>query len=120
MYWVVLGNLYERNQQWSEAEQITERALLISQNINARELTYQWQWQLGRIFKAQGKTEPAILAYTQATNNLQALRSDLVTISSDVKYSFREKIEPVYRELVALLLQPEASSNRLRIEPDKQ
>lgn len=109
----VLGNLYERNQQWLEAEQITERALLISQNINARELTYQWQWQLGRIFKAQGKTEPAILAYTQATNNLQALRSDLVTISSDVKYSFREKIEPVYRELVALLLQPEASQTDL-------
>ena len=109
----VLGNLYERNQQWLEAEKITERALLISQNINARELTYQWQWQLGRIFKAQGKTEPAILAYTQATNNLQALRSDLVAISSDVKYSFREKIEPVYRELVALLLQPEASQTDL-------
>ena len=105
----VLGNLYERNGQWLEAEKITERALLIAQNINARELTYQWQWQLGRIFKAQGKTELAILAYTQATNNLQALRSDLVAISSDVKYSFREKIEPVYRELVALLLQSGAT-----------
>ena len=105
----VLGNLYEQNQQLTEAEKITERALLTAQSINATELTYQWQWQLGRILKAQGHTKQAILAYTQATDNLQSLRSDLVAISSDVQYSFREKIEPVYRELAALLLQPGAS-----------
>ena len=109
----VLGNLYERNQQWSEAEKITERALIISQGINAKELTYQWQWQLGRILTEQGDREQAIAAYTQATNNLQALRSDLVAISSDVQYSFREKIEPVYRELAALLLEPGASQEDL-------
>lgn len=105
----VLGNLYERNQKWQEAKTITEKALLITQSINAKELTYQWQWQLGRIHKAQGDIEAAIAAYTQATNNLQALRSDLVAISSDVQYSFREKIEPVYRELAALLIQPGAT-----------
>ena len=105
----VLGNLYEQNQQLAEAEQITERALLISQSINARELTYQWQWQLGRVLKAQGKIEKAIAAYTQATNNLQSLRGDLIAISSDIRYSFREQIEPVYRELAALLLNPQAS-----------
>ena len=105
----VLGNLYERNQQWQSAEKITEQALLITQSINATELTYQWQWQLGRILKAQGNIERAIAAYTQATNNLQSLRSDLVAMSSDVRYSFRQKIEPVYRELAALLLQPQAS-----------
>ena len=105
----VLGSLYEQNQKWSEAAKITERALSIAQSINAKELTYQWQWQLGRILKAQGNTELAIVAYTQATNNLQSLRSDLVAISSNVQYSFREKIEPVYRELAALLLQPGAT-----------
>lgn len=105
----VLGNLYETHQQLAEAEQITERALLVAQSINATELTYQWQWQLGRVLKAQGKNRKAIAAYTQATNNLQSLRSDLIAISSDVQYSFREKIEPVYRELAALLLHPQAS-----------
>ncbi|MBE9048596.1 CHAT domain-containing protein, partial [Pleurocapsales cyanobacterium LEGE 10410] len=105
----VLGNLYEQNRQLAEAEQITEKALLIAQSINATELTYQWQWQLGRVLQAQGKIEPAIAAYSQATHNLQSLRSDLTAISSDVQYSFREKIEPVYRELAALLLHPQAS-----------
>ena len=112
----VLGNLYEQHQKWQAAAQITERALVIAQSVNARELTYQWQWQLGRIYKAQGKitstkSEPhsAVVAYTQAIENLQSLRSDLVAISSDIQYSFREKIEPVYRELAVLLLRPEAS-----------
>ena len=105
----VLGNLYERGEQWESAAQLTQRALVKAQSINATELAYQWQWQLGRILKAQEDTEGAIAAYTQATASLQSLRSDLVAISSDVQYSFREKIEPVYRELAALLLQPEAS-----------
>ncbi len=105
----VLGNLYERHQKWQEARQITEEALIKAQSVNAIELTYQWQWQLGRIFKAQGNTKSAIAAYTQATDSLQALRSDLVAISSDIQYSFRQEIEPVYRELAVLLLQPKAS-----------
>ena len=105
----VLGNLYERSQKWQEAAQITERALVTAQSVNAKELTYQWQWQLGRILKAQEEPKKAIAAYNQATNNLQSLRSDLVAISSDIQYSFREKIEPVYRELAALLLQPGAT-----------
>ena len=109
----VLGNLYERNQKWHSAAQITERALVKAQSVNATELTYQWQWQLGRILKAQGNIEDAIAAYTQATDNLQSLRSDLVAISSDIQYSFREKIEPVYRELTALLLKPKASQANL-------
>ena len=109
----VLGNLYERERQWQSAEKITEQALLIAQSINATELTYQGQWQLGRILKAQGNTEKAIAAYSQATNNLESLRSDLVAISSNLQYSFREQIEPVYRELAALLLQPKASQGNL-------
>ena len=110
----VLGNLYERHQKWQEAKQITEEALVKAQSINAKELSYQWQWQLGRIYKAQGDIESAIASYTQATDNLQSLRSDLVAISSDIQYSFREKIEPVYRELAALLLQPQASPANLK------
>ena len=110
----VLGNLYERDRQWNEAAQITERALVKAQSVNATELAYQWQWQLGRISKAQGDAENAIVFYTQATDSLQSLRSDLVAISSNIQYSFRQEIEPVYRELTALLLQPEASQANLK------
>ncbi|MGL6339654.1 MAG: tetratricopeptide repeat protein, partial [Waterburya sp.] len=69
--WGELGHLYELNQQWQAAATLTERALVKAQSINAKELTYQWQWQLGRILKAQGQRDKAIAAYTQATTNLQ-------------------------------------------------
>ena len=120
----VLGHLYERDRRWEEAAQITQRALVKAQSINAGELTYQWQWQLGRILKAQSNREKAIqrtalyqeaiASYTQATETLQSLRGDLVAVSSDVQYSFRQEVEPVYRELAALLLQPKASQADLK------
>ena len=110
----VLGHLYERDRRWEEAAQITQRALVKAQSINAGELTYQWQWQLGRILNAQGNAEKAIASYTQATDSLQSLRGDLVAVSSDVQYSFRQEVEPVYRELAALLLQPKASQADLK------
>ncbi|MDF0555202.1 CHAT domain-containing protein [Kamptonema sp. UHCC 0994] len=101
-----LGKLYEQNQQWTEARRLTDRALLLAQALNAADIAYQWQWQLGRIMQVQGEREGAIAAYFSAVKTLQSLRTDLVTISSDVQFSFRESVEPVYRELVSLLLQP--------------
>ncbi len=101
-----LGGLYERNQQWDNARQLTEQALLLAQKNNAADIAYQWQWQLGRILKAKGDLAGATAAYTEAVNTLQSIRSDLVAISSDVQFSFRQSVEPVYRELVAILLQP--------------
>lgn len=104
-----LGTVYEKNQQWLEAQQCTEQALLLSQNVslNAPDLAYQWQWQLGRIRRNGGAkdVEGAIAAYTAAFNTLQSLRNDLVPISRDGQFDFRDRIEPVYRELVDLLLQ---------------
>ncbi len=109
-----LGRLYEQAQQWQEAQPLTQEALSLSQSINADDITYRWQWQLGRILKHQGELEgggsraipKAIEAYTAAVNILQSLRSDLVAVNPDVQFSFRETVEPVYRQLVELLLQP--------------
>lgn len=99
-----LGHLYEETQQVSEATKVTEKALLIAQSINAADIAYRWQWQLGRLLKTKGQKSEAIAIYTQAVDTLQSLRSDLVAVNSDVQFSFRETVEPVYRELVSELL----------------
>jgi CHAT domain-containing protein len=101
-----LGQLYKQTQQWQEAQSLTQQALQIAQAINASDTAYRWQSQLGQILKQQGKLTEATAAYTEAVNTLQLLRSDLVTINPNVQFSFRESVEPVYRELVQLLLQP--------------
>lgn len=100
-----LGKFYEKNNQVLEAQKLTEQALLIAQSINASDIAYQWQWQLGRLLKKQNQKNQAIAAYTEAVNTLKSLKKDLVAINQDVQFSFRESVEPVYRELVDLILQ---------------
>lgn len=99
-----LGQLYEQTQQWEDAQKLTQQALTLAQGINAAEIAARWQWQLGRILKQQGQPTAAVAAYTEAVNTLQFLRGDLVAINPDIQFSFRESVEPVYRELVQLLL----------------
>lgn len=99
-----LGQLYEKNKQWSIAQQYTASALDLSQIINAPDIAYQWQWQLGRLLLAQGDLERTIVAYSTAVDTLQSLRSDLVTLKANIQFDFRDEVEPVYRQLVALLL----------------
>lgn len=109
-----LAKLYLASNQWQEAQKITEKALAIAQEIKADDLSYQWQWQLGKIARKQNQRDEAIVAYTQSVNILKSLRGDLVGlgsgIASDLEYNFREDVEPVYRELVDILLQPMATS----------
>lgn len=107
-----LGGLYEKAQQWPEAQALTQKALLLAQAINAPDITYQWQWQLGRLLKAQENTQGAITAYAGAVNTLQSLRSDLVAMNPEVQFSFRERVEPVYRQLVQLLLESGGTETR--------
>ncbi|NJL09839.1 MAG: CHAT domain-containing protein [Calothrix sp. SM1_7_51] len=105
-----LGNLYEQTKQYSEAEKLTEQALNISQGFQASDITYRWQWQLGRILKARGDSQNATIAYEKAVKTLNDLRYDLVVANRDAQFSFRDEVEPVYRELVSLLLQPQAGN----------
>ncbi|MGD1699506.1 CHAT domain-containing protein [Dapis sp. BLCC M229] len=107
-----LGKLYEHNQQLNEAKDLTEKALNLAQAINAADIVYQWKWQLGRILTAQENKEDAILAYSQAVETIRTLRSDIVAVSSELKFDFRDSVEPIYRELVDLLLQPSESGQK--------
>ena len=104
------GKLSEIQQQYQKAENLTTEALSLAPAFQSPDIAYQLFWQLGRIRKAQGNTEGAIVQYTQAVNILSSLRGDLVTVNPEVQFSFRESAEPVYRELVGLLLQEESPS----------
>ena len=106
-----LGELYEKSQQLSDARKLTEKALILAQTTNANDIAYRWQWQLGRLLKKQNRIDEAITAYSESVNTLDLIRNDLVANNVDVQFSFRESVEPVYRELVGLLLQPQSTEN---------
>ncbi len=109
-----LGHLYEHLQSLDKAQKLTQQALGLAQSIQAWDISYEWQWQLGRIYKAQGNIEGAIAAYDVAVKGLELVRKDLVSINPDIQFSFRDDVEPVYREFLELLLRTEASSENLK------
>lgn len=109
-----LGHLYEQTYQWTEAQRLTQEALELARVVNVPEILYQWQWQMGRILRSQADLPAATQVYTEAVKTLQFLRNDLVAIGQDVQFSFRDRVEPVYRELVDLLLQPSATQAELK------
>lgn len=105
-----LGSLYEQTQQWEEATRLTQRALVLAAQVKADDIAYRWQWQLGRIFDHSGDDRrAAINAYQGAIDTLQDIRGDLLATNPEFQFSFRDSVEPVYRELVSLLIQPNAS-----------
>ncbi len=115
-----LGHLYEQNQQWTAALELTQQSLALLPSALANYANAQGQWQLGRILKAQGATEQAISAFGGAVSQLDTLQYDLVALNPDAKFSFRDRIEPVYRGYVELLLididQQPASLQQQRLE----
>jgi len=108
-----LGDVYKLTGQWSVARDLTQQALFIAQEIQAPEIRYRWEWQLGRLLAKQGDNSGAIASYTAAVETLKSVRRDLLTINPDIQFSFRDQAEPVYRELVDLLLRPQGKLLRI-------
>lgn len=107
------GQLYRRTKQWTEARELAQKSLNIARQLRADDIIAQSAWQLGLLYKEQGDRSQAITAYTEAVKSLKALRGDMVAVNPDVQFSFRESVEPVYRELVGLLLDGQPSQTAL-------
>ena len=102
--WGLQGHIQELIEDWERADRLTIPALTIAETLNAPEIAYLWQWQLGRINRARGNREDAMSNYQQAVTLLNSLSKEIANLNNSVQYSFRDRIEPVYREAVALLL----------------
>jgi CHAT domain-containing protein len=103
--WGNLGKIYEDEQRYSEALQLSRSALFAAQSVNAPESLYRWQWQIGRLLKKTATLDEAIMAYREAVRTLQSIRPELAVSYGASQTSFREALGPVYFELVDLLLQ---------------
>ena len=105
-----MGAVYQQTGKLNQALYFTQQALLIT---NEPEIAYLWQWQLGRIYQLQNQPELALTAYNLSFNDLQSLRQNISSISPEIQFAFRDRIEPLYRERVALLLNNNPSQTNL-------
>ncbi len=106
-----LGHVYEQNQQWAEAQKVTQEAVQVAQQSRADDIAYRWQWQLGRVLAAQNQNEQAIASYQEAVNTIKSLRADLAAADPNVQFSFRDAVEPIHRQLVSLLVKSTQDNN---------
>lgn len=108
-----LGEMYERAGNYAKAMELTRQAQFMAQQIGAGDSLYRWQWQAGRLLKATGESEQAIASYKQAIITLQSIRSDILAASKDLQFDIRDSVEPVYRELIGLLVDNNFDSSNL-------
>ncbi|AFZ18401.1 hypothetical protein Mic7113_2609 [Allocoleopsis franciscana PCC 7113] len=111
------AELHEAAGDLNRALALNRKAQFAAQQINAPDSLYRWQWHVGRMLKALGETEQAIAAYEQAIATLQSIRGDIVGANKDLQLDFREQVEPVYRELMTLLLESPPSAKVKSVIP---
>lgn len=97
-----LGHNYECRKDYEQALNLTQQAQLTTV---AKESLYLWEWQAGRIFKAQNRVPDAINAYRQSVNTLKSIHRDIAIAGRDFRFDFQDTVEPVYRQLVELMLE---------------
>ncbi|MDY7012574.1 MAG: CHAT domain-containing protein [Cyanobacteriota bacterium] len=102
-----LAKLYELTENGERALSLTQKALLLAEEIQAFEIRYQWEWQLGKLLAERNQVKDAILTYEETIKTIDIVRKDLLDLKNpDLRFTFRDNVEPVYRELVSLLLAP--------------
>ncbi|KAM3096663.1 CHAT domain-containing protein [Phormidesmis sp. 146-35] len=104
-----LGHLYECRKDYNQALSFTQQARLAAdQKLRAKDSLYLWEWQAGRIFKAQAKAAEASHAYERAIATLEGeggIRDNLLIAERDLQFTFRDTINPLYREFAQLKLE---------------
>ena len=85
------------------------QAVFAAQQADAPELLYRWQWPIGRLLKAQGDHDGAILAYQQGVANWQAIRRDLALDRVKNPDSLQTGSGDAFTELADALLQRAAA-----------
>ena len=109
-----LGHVYELSGQQGEALELTQRALGLLEGTQLQEAAYRWEWQLGRLYRSQ-PSDPAAAyaAYQQAIESLATVRQNLSLVNPQLQLSFRDNVEPLYREFVTLLLGQRANGQKI-------
>jgi len=99
-----LGELYEQQGRYDDALKLTDTAVFRAQQVYAPELRYRWEWQQGRIYRAQGNNQAAIDAYRRASKSLQSIREEFTASNETIAASFRDDASPLFMQLADLLL----------------
>lgn len=98
-----LGKVYNSLGQTQKSKEYLKKALGLAQSIQAWDIAYRWQHELGRLYKQIGNVESANKFYEAAINNIEEVQSSTLSVNPEFKYRFRDRIEPVYQEYLTAI-----------------
>jgi CHAT domain-containing protein len=85
-----------------------------AESIQAHDLSYQWAWEVARILIKKNDYKKGLEFYSAAVNRAESVRSRMLSLKTDIQYSFRDEIEPLYKEFLALLFRdPKANLEKI-------
>ena len=110
-----LARLSEDSGNFKDAVTKTRNALFLAQAINATELEFRWQGQLGRLLAstAEGKDiDAAMAAYDAAIDSFAKVQIHLASSGRSLDpRRFRQMIDPIFAEYTNLLLKRANKAN---------
>ncbi|MGR3277592.1 CHAT domain-containing protein [Acaryochloris marina NIES-2412] len=115
-----LGKIYLQAKQLEDATQVFTKALELAQARTENSLAYQWSWQLAQIYQQSGQRTQAIATYDTTLKHLDQVRTMLVSASSDLQFSYKNSVEPVYQEYIKLLLSSPSPNFQLVLDTHQQ
>ena len=104
------ARLYESQQRYSEAQQLTQQAIQRLHSEKAQDLLMFYEWQAARLYQALEKNQLALASYRRAIRYVQSIRQDIPVRYHNGKSSFLEFFGPLYRGMIALLLEQAGST----------
>ncbi|SKB11920.1 putative Tetratricopeptide domain protein [Planktothrix sp. PCC 11201] len=110
----LLGKLSQQKNQPLDAQRLTQSGLSLARSIQAWDIVYQFDYQLGQIYETQGQVEKALSFYQDSLEILKKVRPNVLVSELDTQLSFLEKIKPIYESYIYLQLQtptPETLQN---------
>jgi len=117
MTYGLAGAMNLRHHQWKQSQSHTRQALFFTP-VNDDAQRYRWQWQMGKILRAQGRRDAALVSYRQAVATLTPIRGLLLRGHRLTNAGFfSQRIKPVYSELAGLILAevPQAANEVARV-----
>ncbi|MBW4428082.1 MAG: CHAT domain-containing protein [Nostoc desertorum CM1-VF14] len=108
-----IATIYNSLGKTLEATQYFEKAMGLAQSVQAWDIAYEWQWQLGRLYRVLRNVDKANQVYESAINSLEQVRGNLLGVNPEIQFNFKDKVEPIYHEYMELLFsQDEVKSKR--------
>ena len=80
------------------------RAHSASLSIQAPDLSSRWEYLLGKLHAQQRDYAQAKIFYAASISSIERIKDGFLPLKQEVQYDYFDKVEPFYREYLALLL----------------